>query len=340
VGGPQREQSLKSTVSRILALGSCFPETVVSNLDLEKIVDTSDQWIRKRTGIQSRHILSPTENNSDLAVGAARRAIEAAGLTPEKIGLIICCTNTPDRWMPSLAATVQAKLGIQKETASWDLISACAGWVAGLQVADGMIRSGHHQYVLVIGSEALTRFVNWDDRATCVLFGDGAGAAVVGPGNPGDPGEILAVKVHSDGRFGDILDMPAGGSRMPLSPEVIAEKKNFIHMNGQEVYKHAVRSMTAICEEILRENSLSIDDVQWLVPHQANLRIIEAVGKQLGIAMEKVALNVHKYGNTSTATIPTCMDEYVREKKIKSGDLVLLTTFGGGLTWAGALVKW
>lgn len=326
--------------SRILAFGSAFPEQVVTNFDLEKIVETSDQWISERTGIKERRKLRDGENNSDIAAQACLKALKKAGKTPEDVDLIIGCTNTPDRWMPSLAATVQAKIKARPGGAAYDVITACAGWMTGLQIADSFIRSGQYKHILVVGSEALSRFVNWQDRGTCVLFGDGAGVCLVGAGKAGDPGEILDVRVHSDGRFGDILDMPAGGSAMPSTVETAEKKLQCVHMNGQEIYKHAVKSMVGVCEDILEAQKLTVSDIDWFVPHQANLRIIDTIGKKLAFPAEKVALNVHKYGNTSTATVPSCFDEYEEAGKIKRGQLVLMTTFGGGLTWAGALMRW
>lgn len=326
--------------SRIAAFGSAFPDQELTNHDLAKFVDTSDEWISERTGIKARRRLRDGENNSDIATAAARKALAKAGVDTSAVDMIIACTNTPDRWMPSLASTVQAKLGVPAGAACWDLITACAGWITGLEVADAMVRSGKYKNVLVIGSEALSRFLNWNDRTTCVLFGDGAGASLVQPGKEGDRGEILEIRVHADGRFGDALDMPAGGSRCPVTPDNAAEGKQFVHMNGQEIFKHAVRNMAAVCEEVMAARNLKMADIDWLIPHQANLRIIDAVGKKLGAPSEKVALNVHKYGNTSTATIPTCFDEYADDGRIKPGQLVLMTTFGGGLSWAGGLIRW
>lgn len=325
---------------RIAALGVNFPEQVVTNLDLEKIVDTSDQWIRERTGIQERRKLRDNEQNSDMAAAACLDALKRAGVSPEDVDLIIGATTTPDRWMPSLAATVQAKIGATKRCVAFDLLAACAGWMTGLQVADAMVRTGQYKNVLVIGSEALSRFVNWKDRTTCVLFGDGCGVSLVVPGKAGDRGEILELRVRSDGRFGDALDLPGGGSQCPPSAEMLEKNYQFIRMNGAEIFKHAVRNMVSICEEILANQKLSEKEIAWLVPHQANIRIIEAVGQRLNFPNEKVAINVQKYGNTSSATIPTCLDEYAQAGKVKKGDLVLMTTFGGGLTWAGGLIRW
>ncbi len=326
--------------SRIAAFGTAFPEQILTNRDLEKIVDTSDQWISERTGIKERRKLRDNEQNSDMAAKAALNALEKAGVDPAEVDLIIGATTTPDRWMPSLASTVQAKIGATKCAAAFDLLTACAGWMAGLQVANSLVCTGQYKNVMVIGSEALSRFLNWKDRTTCVLFGDGACASLITTPKPGDRGEILDVLVRSDGRYGDALDMPGGGSQTPPSHAMIENNMQYIRMNGQEIFKHAVRNMASICEEVMARQKVTIDDIDWLVPHQANIRIIEAVGKKLNIPQEKVALNVHKYGNTSSATIPTCFDEYAQAGKIREGDLVLMTTFGGGLTWAGGLVRW
>lgn len=326
--------------SRIAALGTGFPDQVLTNFDLEKIVDTSDQWISERTGIKERRKLRDNEQNSDIAVKATLDALKKAGVSPGEVDLIIGCTTSPDRFMPSLAATVQAKIGAKPGGAAYDIFTACAGWMTGLQVADALVRTGQYKNAVVIGSEALSRFVNWKDRTTCVLFGDGAGASLITPCKKGDSGEILEVIVRADGRYGDALDMPGGGSQMPPSQHVIDNNLQFIRMNGQEIFKHAVRNMVSVCEDVLKNQGLTVKDIDWLVPHQANMRIIEAVGKYLSFPSEKVAVNVQKYGNTSSATIPTCFDEYVQAGKIKKGDLVLMTTFGGGLSWAGGLVRW
>lgn len=327
-------------VARILAMGSAFPEQILTNQDMEKIVETSDEWIAERTGIRARRKLRDGENNSDIGTRAATIAIERAGIKIEDIDLILGCTNSPDRWMPSLAATVQGKLGLANGCAAYDINTACAGWMAGVQIADAFIKTEQYKCILVLGSEALSRFVNWKDRTTCVLFGDGAGAAIIAPGKPGEAGEVIDMRVHSDGRFGDALCLPGCGSAIPASPEVLEKSGQFIHMNGQEIFKHAVRNMASVCEEVLQRNKLTTADVDWMVPHQANSRIIEAVAKKLEFPLEKVAFNVQNYGNTSAATIPTCFDEYTQAGQIKRGQLVLMTTFGGGLTWAGGLVRW
>jgi 3-oxoacyl-[acyl-carrier-protein] synthase III len=326
--------------SRILSLASAFPEEVLSNEALAQQVDTSDAWIRERTGIEERRRLAPGQNNSDIAAQAARSALARAGLTVADVDLILACTNTPDRWLPSLGATIQAKLACPRPVPAYDIVTACAGWLAGLQAADAFIRVGHYRHVLVIGSEALTRFVDWSDRNTCVLFGDGAGAAVLGPAHAGDAGEVLDVILHSDGRHGDIMDLPAGGTRQPSTVATAAERAHCIHMDGAEVFNHAVRDMVAVSQELLQRHGLSVDDIDWFVPHQANLRIIQSVARRLRVPEHKVATNIAKYGNTSTATIPTCLDEYAQAGKIRRGDLILMCVFGGGLTWAAALLRW
>ncbi len=325
---------------KILSFGSAFPEKVLTNNDLEKMVDTSDAWIRERTGIQERRVVSPGEQNSDIAALACRRALENAKLNPQDVDLLIACTTTPDRTMPSLAATVQAKLGIANESGAFDIVSACAGWVVGLSVAEQYIRTGRYRNVLVVGAEALSRIINWKDRTTCVLFGDGAGACVVTAAEEHEKSELLSVHIHADGRFGDALEIPGGGSQMPTSQEVVDQGLQYIRMKGQEVFKHAVRDMADCCNEALEANGLTATDIDWLIPHQANLRIMDAVARKLNFPTEKVVVNVHKYGNTSSATIPTAADEYVVNGKIKRGDLVLVTTFGGGLSWGSALFRW
>ena len=331
---------MTATHSRLLAFGSAFPERVLTNHDLAQRIDTSDAWIRERTGIEQRRQLADGENNSDIAAAAAQAAMARAGIGASDIDLVLACTNTPDRWLPSLGAAVQARLGLRAGVPAYDIVTACAGWLAGLQTADALVRTGHHRHVLVIGSEALTRFVDWSDRNTCVLFGDGAGATIVAPAQADDGGVLIDVRLHSDGRYGDIMTLPAGGTAMPTTPEAATRRLNCIHMDGREVYAHAVRAMVEVSQEVLTRNGLTLGDVDWFVPHQANLRIIQAVARRLGMPADRVATNVHKYGNTSTATIPTCLQEYEADGRIRRGQLVLMTAFGGGLTWASGLMRW
>lgn len=326
--------------AKILSFGSAFPEKVLTNLDLEKIVDTSDSWIRERTGIEERRILRDTEQNSDIGTLACKRAIERAKLKPEDIDLIIACTTTPDRIMPNLACTIQHKLEITSECGAFDVYAACAGWVFGLSIAEQFVRTGRYKNVLVVGSEALSRATNWKDRTTCVLFGDAAGACVLTAAGDDEKSELLSVHIHADGRFGEILEIPAGGSQLPTTPDALEKGLHTIHMKGQEVFKHAVRDMVESCHEALKANGITADDVDWIIPHQANLRIMDAVAKKLKFPTEKVVFNVQKYGNTSSATIPSAADEYITDGKIKRGDIVLVTTFGGGLSWGSALFRW
>lgn len=331
----------ESPRAKILALGSAFPEHVVTNADMEKIVDTSDAWIRERSGIQERRRIQPGQNNSDIATLAAKDALKKAGLLPTDLDLIINCTNTPDKLLPAMACIVQQKLGASPSTcAAFDVIGACAGWMLGMSIADQYIRTGMYKKILVLGAETLSRFVNWKDRGTCVLFGDGAGAAIVGVTEDSSKSLIYSTHMHSDGRYADILDMPGGGSELPPGTSMDDRTPYFLRMKGTEVFKQAVRSMADVAMETLEFNNMKIDDVDWFIPHQANIRIIEAVAKKLNFPAEKIATNVHKYGNTSSATIPTAFDEYVQKGKIKRGHNVLMSSFGGGLTWAGALVKY
>lgn len=326
----------KTIHSKILALGSAFPDKVLTNKDLEKIVDTSDDWIVERTGIRERRILSDGEKISDIAALAAKRAIGKAGLEPNDIDFIISCSNSPDRFLPAMASEVQKKLGITNNGPAWDILAACAGWIMGMSVADQYIRQGVYKNVLVMGAEALSRFMNWEDRTTCVLFGDAAGAAIVSAATASDKSQIFSTHMHTDSNWTESLQMPAGGSAVPHAPAV----QHKIKMNGQEIFKLAVRAMADCCMEALEHNNMKLSDVDWLVPHQANLRIIEAVAKKLSVPMDKVLLNVHKYGNTSAATCPTCLDEFIDNGKVKRGDIVLATSFGGGVTWGSALFRY
>lgn len=324
--------------AKILGTGSAFPEKELSNRDLEKIVDTSDEWIQERTGIVTRRKVAEGEENSDLGALASERALEMAGISAEDIGLILYCTNTPDKILPATACIMQPKIGA-KNAVAFDINAACAGWVLGLSVADQFVRTGNYKHVLVVGAEALSRFVNWNDRNTCVLFGDGAGATVISRAEEGEESKIYSTKMLSDGNYESILDIRFGGSQFPVTEERLGQPGQYIAMNGREVFKFAVRALADRCREVLKENNYSVTDVDWFVPHQANIRIIEAVNKKLEAPMEKTLLNVHKYGNTSAATCPTAFDEAVRDGRVKRGDLVLFVTFGGGLTSAASLVR-
>ena len=325
--------------AKILALGSGFPERVVTNFDLEKLVDTSDEWIRQRSGIVNRRWLSEGEQNSDLGARATRAALEKAGLGPMDLDMIIYCTCSPDKILPATACIMQAKIGAMRAVA-FDIEAACAGWLLGVSIAEQYVKSGAAKTVLVVGAEALTRFLNKQDRNTCVLFGDGAGAAIITRAEPGEASRIFPTAMVSDGNYESILDIKGGGSACPTTPAVLERGDQYISMNGKEVFKFAVRALIERAQDALAKAGVTANDITWLVPHQANIRIIEAICDKLGIPMARTVLNVHKYGNTSAATIPTALDEAVEEEKVKRGDLLLLVTFGGGLTSAATVVRW
>jgi 3-oxoacyl-[acyl-carrier-protein] synthase-3 len=323
---------------KILGTGAYVPPKLLTNADLEKLVDTSDEWIMSRTGIKVRHISDDTMASSDLALEAAKEALENAKLTVEDIDQIIVATVTPDQQFPSTACTVQRRLGA-KGISALDLGAACSGFVYGLGMASGMISSGLLDRVVLVGVETLTKLVDWTKRETCVLFGDGAGAVVLGPSD--DNGrEILSVTMRSDGTAGSLLELPAGGSRKRPTHETIDQGLHFIQMQGNEVFKYAVRLMSDMAREALDKAGKSVSDVDLLIPHQANLRIITATARRLGIPMEKVYVNVERYGNTSAASIPIALNEAHRVGRIKDGDIVELVTFGAGFTWAASVIRW
>lgn len=323
--------------SRIVSTGSYVPEKVLANSDLEKRVETSDEWIIERTGIKERRIADESQAASDLAYEAAKKALKGADLKPEDLDLIIVTTVTGDMPFPSTACILQDKLGAKKATA-FDINAACSGFLYGLYVADSFIKSGIHKRILVVGTEVLSKITDWDDRTTCILFGDGAGAAIIEPTDE-DRG-VISMHIHSDGSMWDLLNMPGGGSRNPASKDSIEKRLHFIKMKGNETFKVAVRKLEDLAVKILKENKLKPSQISLLIPHQANLRIIQAIAERLGIPMEKVYINIDRYGNTSAASIPIALDEAVRDGKVKDGDYILLEAFGGGLTWASALIKW
>jgi 3-oxoacyl-[acyl-carrier-protein] synthase-3 len=304
-----------------------------------KMVDTSDAWIVERTGIKERHILADGLAASDLGTDAAREACRKAGVSPSEIDCIIVGTVTGDCPFPSTATFIQKKLGAMPGGCAFDLSAACAGFIYGLSIGDAFVRRGQFKRVLVVGVEILSRIVDWTDRSTCVLFGDGAGAVILGPDESGKRG-VLSTHLYADGTLTDILLQPAGGSREPLTPANMAEKKHLVKMNGREVYKHAVRNMAAASKTALDANGLQASDVNWVISHQANLRIIEGVAERVGIPMERFFINVDRYGNTSSASVPTALDEAVELGKLKDGDLLLFSALGGGLAWASAAVRW
>ncbi|MDE0638669.1 MAG: ketoacyl-ACP synthase III [Candidatus Poribacteria bacterium] len=323
----------------IIGTGSYLPETVLTNFDLEKMVDTSDEWIRQRTGIVERRIAEDDIATSDLSVQAARLAIKKAQIDPLEIEMILVATVTPDTFFPSTACYVQKGIGA-KNASAMDISAACAGFLYGLDLANGLIISGQYDTILVVGGEVFNNIVDWNDRNTCVLFGDGAGAAVVQATE--EPKGILASYIGSDGDYAadiSLLGIPAGGSRMPVTSEAIDQNLNKIQMNGREVFKLGVRLMPEAAERALQKANVSVDDVDLLIPHQANLRIIEAVGQRLGVPREKVYVNVDKYGNTSAATVIIALDEAIQDGRAKPGDLILLVTFGAGLTWGSTLLR-
>ena len=325
--GKHRKNIVMPLRAKIVGIGVCVPENIVTNRDLEKIVNTSDQWIRSRTGISERRILKKESSKmaSDLGAEACCNALKESGLTPEAVDCIICATFTPDYAFPSTACNIQEKIGAKNATA-FDISGACSGFLFGLAIADGFIKSGKYKNVLLVGSEIISRVLDWNDRNTCVLFGDGAGAAVI-CASEGREG-VLSTYTGAGGSRGNILSLPAWGD------------PRFLKMNGTEVFKHAVRRMKESALRVLETAGLKPENVDWLVTHQANIRIIQATAKQLGIPMEKVIVNVDKYGNTSSASIPLALKDALDRGSIKEGHLVVMAAFGGGLTWGAAAVRW
>lgn len=322
----------------IKGTGKYVPEKTVTNDDLSKIVDTSDEWIFGRSGIKRRRIAADGETTSDMALKASKAAIESAGLTPHDIDLVIVTTVNPDMLFPSTACILQAKLGIRNNIPCFDLEAACSGFVYGMEVATSMMASGRYKNALVVSSEKMSSMLDWKDRSTCVLFGDGSGAVVLAASGEENAG-ILGNVLGADGSDTAMLCMPAGGSAMPPSERTVREGLHYLKMDGREVFKHAVRIMQEKALEVLDLCGVSAEDVSLLIPHQANTRIIETVAKRLKIPSEKVYVNIENYGNTSSASIPIALDEVVRGGKVKKGDLVLLVAFGAGLTWGATLIR-
>jgi 3-oxoacyl-[acyl-carrier-protein] synthase-3 len=328
---------VKPATSFLAGLGSYSPERVVTNADFEKLLETSDTWIRERTGIRERHHARADETTGQMATAASQAALTDAGIGADQLDTIICATATPDRLLPATAVDVQAMLGASNARA-FDITAACSGWVYALVVANGMIAGGAAEQVLVIGAEKLTAIMDWQDRSTAVLFGDGAGAAVLTRGD-GSRG-IVSSYLKSDGRLAELLWRPGGGTIHPPSEAMIADRSYYIKMAGREVFKNAVRSMADAASRALEAAGVSGDQVDLLVPHQANLRIIEATATHAGIAMDRVYVNVDRYGNTSSASIPIALDEARRAGRLKPGMTVLLVTFGAGFTWGAMVLKW
>ena len=321
----------------ITGTGMSVPARIMTNRDLEKIVDTSDEWIQTRTGIRERRIATPQESVSEFALVAAQNALEMAGVQPKDIDLIICATVTPDVPIPATACLLQHRLGCEN-AAAFDMQAGCSGFIYGQSVAKQFIVSGRCRNVLLVGAELLSKFLDWTDRTTCVIFADGAGAAVMSGGSL--PRGILASALHSDGSMSDFIAMEGGGSMHPASAETVAKGMHFIRMRGNETFKIAVRSLEDVSREVLHAAGLKPSDVSWFIPHQANQRIITAVGERLGIPPERCYVNIDRYGNTSAASIPIALDEAVRAGKVQQGDIILMAAFGAGLTWAASAVRW
>ena len=321
----------------ILGTGFYVPEKIMTNADLEKIVETSDEWIVERTGIKERRIAEDNQPMSDLALRAAKAALADAGVAAEDLDLIIVATLTSDRIIPSTACMIQNLLGA-KHAAAFDLSAACSGFAYAASVAAQFIETGAYKKALVIGAETLSKYINWEDRNTCVLFGDGAGAAVLGQVEEGYG--ILSFDLGSDGSGGDAIQIPSSGSLMPVSKESIDQKLNLIHMNGRDVFKFAVKAMGKTVKNSLAKIDMPQDKIDWLVPHQANIRIIESAAKRLSMPMDKVIVNIHKYGNMSAACIPIALAEAAAAKRFKKGDIIALSGFGAGLTWASCIIRW
>ena len=328
--------------SEIIGCGSYLPERVVTNAELSAKLDTTDEWITSRTGIRQRHLAADGELTSDLALKAAERALEAAGVSAAEVDMVVLATSTPDLTFPATATKVQYRLGMANG-AAFDIQAVCSGFVFGLSVADNFIKTGQCKTILLIGAETFSRILDWEDRSTCVLFGDGAGAVVLRAGqddsdaNLGETGHnrgrgVLSTHLHSDGATNDLLYVDGG----PSSTQTVGH----LRMNGREVFRHAVNNFTSIVEEALEANGLSADDIDWVVPHQANKRILDGTRRKLGLPAEKIVITVDRHANTSAASIPLALDEAIRDGRIKQGDLVMMLAMGGGLTWGAGLVRW
>jgi 3-oxoacyl-[acyl-carrier-protein] synthase-3 len=334
---PRAKFDFQGRTCSITGVGAYVPEKILTNADLEKMVDTSDEWITTRTGIKERHMAAKDEFTSDMAAKAAQRAMKMAGVTAAQIDLIIVATITPDMPFPATACFVQQKIGA-KRAAAFDLEAACSGFIYGLEIGQQFIMSRTYDTVLVIGAEKLSAITDWKDRNTCVLFGDGAGAAILQ--NRENSHGLLTAVMGADGGKTDLLFMPAGGSRCPASKDSVDGRMHFLHMSGKETFKNAVQAMCSAAQEVLRRCELDITRIKCVIPHQANRRIIDAVGNRLGATPEQMFINVHRYGNTSAASVAIALDEAVASGKIQRGDLILLVVFGAGLTWGAAVIEW
>ena len=334
---PRAKHNFQGRSCSIAGVGSYVPEKILTNADLEKMVETSDEWITTRTGIKQRRIAAAYEFTSDLAAKAAGRAMQMAGVTADQIDLIIVATITPDMPFPNTACLVQRKLGA-KRAAAFDVEAACSGFIYALEIGQQFIMSRTYETVLVIGAEKLSSITDWTDRNTCVLFGDGAGAAILQ--NRPDAHGLLTAVMGADGEKADLLFMPGGGSRCPATKESVDARLHFLRMEGKETFKNAVQAMQSAAEEALRRCELNITQIKCVIPHQANRRIIDAVGERLGATPEQLFVNLEKYGNTSAASVAIALDEAVASGKISRGDLILLVVFGAGLTWGAAVIEW
>lgn len=328
---------MKHINAMIAGTGHALPEGVLTNADLEKMVETTDEWIVTRTGIRQRHIARAGEYTSTFATLAAQRALEMAEVEPRDVDLIICATVCPDMMLPATACLIQSALGAER-AAAYDMAAACSGFLYGLVQAEGVIKAGRARHVLVIGAELLSRYVDYTDRATCVIFGDGAGAALVRATE--EPRGILSARIRSDGEFADYLYTPGGGTRYPASQQTIEERLHYIKMRGNELFKIAVRNMADIARQALDDVKMSPSDIDMFIPHQANQRITDAVGERLGVPASKVYSNIDRIGNTSSASIPIGLDECVRSGRIQPGHVLLLASFGAGVTYGGMVMRW
>ena len=328
--------------SKILGTGTFFPKKILTNDDLSKMVDTNDEWIYERTGIKQRHI-SSTEGGefpSDMAYHATKVALKEANLEPDDIDFILLSTATPEYKLPSTSTVLQTKLGITTKCGSLDIAAACSGWIYGLNMAQAMIAVGMYKNILVVGSEMLSTAVDWEDRTTCILLGDGAGAAIVGRTPEGEDSEILGTFLAADGTGKEFFEQTVGGAAIPITPEHIEKRQQFMTMKGREMFKVATRTLADNSKKVIEQAGMTLNDIDWIIPHQANQRIIETTAKLLDLSMDKIIMNIRDYANTSTATIPTAFHQAVQEGKIKRGDIILLTTFGAGLTSGATLLRY
>lgn len=325
--------------AEIVGTGNYLPEKILTNADLEKTLDTSDEWIRTRTGIQERRIARKDESSSTLGAHAGRKALDSAGMSPDELDMIIVCTSTPDVLYPSTACFVQKNLGASK-AAAYDISAVCSGFVFGLSIAEQYIKSGRYENVMVIGAEVNSRIMDWTDRKTCILFGDGSGAVILRRVEKEEPVGILSTHIYSDGNHSDMLIVPGGIGREPVNHDDVDNKMYCLKMSGQSTFKMAVKRMSEVSRECLKFNGLTAEDVDVVIPHQANRRIIETVSEKLNVNIDKFVINIHKYGNTSAASIPIALHEARESGRLQSGTLSLLTVLGAGLTWGAAAIRW